>query len=173
MTSRFLSIIAAGAMAFAHAAPSNADVAAEKPLRESLDRLAQAWNTADGAMWAHEYWPEGELVNILGGIMPNAEAIRERHTAVLEGPFKGSHFEYTVRHIQFLGPDVAIVDTDIRVTHFRVLPRGAVATSPGVLLTRMKHVYQRRDGTWRIIASQNTAVLPTVDAPLPSSSGPG
>ena len=170
MTSRFfISIVAAGAMVFA--APGHADALAEKPLRDSLDRLAQAWNTGDGAMWAHEYWPEGELVNILGGVMPNAEAIRERHTAVLEGPFKGSHFESTVRRIQFLGPDVAIVDTDIRVTHFRALPRGAVATSPGVLLTRMKHVYQRRDGTWRIIASQNTAVLPTVDAPL--TSGPG
>jgi len=165
----FFSIVAASAMAFA--APSNADTAAEKPLRASLDRLAQAWNTADGAMWANEYWPEGELVNILGGIMPNAEAIRERHTAVLEGPFKGSHFESTVRHIQFLGPDVAIVDTDIRVTNFRALPRGAVATSPGVLLTRMKHIYQRRDGTWRIIASQNTAVLPTVDAPLVHAPG--
>jgi len=165
----FLSIVAASAMAFA--APSNADTAAEKPLRDSLDRLAQAWNTADGAMWANEYWPEGELVNILGGVMPNAEAIRERHAAVLAGPFKGSHFESTVRHIQFLGPDVAIVDTDIRVTNFHALPRGAVATSPGVLLTRMKHVYQRRDGKWRIIASQNTAVLPTVDAPL--TPGPG
>lgn len=165
----FLSIVAASAMAFA--APSNADTAAEKPLRDSLDRLAQAWNTADGAMWANEYWPEGELVNILGGVMPNAEAIRERHAAVLAGPFKGSHFESTVRHIQFLGPDVAIVDTDIRVTNFRALPRGAVATSPGLLLTRMKHVYQRRDGKWRIIASQNTAVLLTVDAPL--TPGPG
>ncbi|APG05534.1 hypothetical protein BJI69_17590 [Luteibacter rhizovicinus DSM 16549] len=170
MTSRFLfSIAAAGAMVFA--TPGHADALAEKPLRASLDRLANAWNTSDGAMWAHEYWPEGELVNILGGVMPNAEAIRERHTAVLEGPFKGSHFESTVRRIQFLDPDVAIVDTDIRVTHFRALPPGAVATSPGVLLTRMKHVYQRRDGTWRIIASQNTAVLPTVDAPL--TSGPG
>ncbi|WP_213947531.1 SgcJ/EcaC family oxidoreductase [Luteibacter sp. dw_328] len=170
MTSRFFfSIVAASAMAFAHAAPSKADALAEKPLRESLDRLAQAWNTGDGAMWANEYWPEGELVNILGGVMPNAEAIRERHTAVLAGPFKGSHFESTVRHIQFLGPDVAVVDTDIRVTHFQALPRGAVATSPGVLLTRMKHVYQRREGTWHIIASQNTAVLPTVDAPLTAS----
>jgi uncharacterized protein (TIGR02246 family) len=166
----FFSIVAASAMAFA--LPSKADTAAEKPFRDSLDRLAQAWNTADGAMWANEYWPEGELVNILGGVMPNAEAIRERHSAVLAGPFKGSHFESTVRHIQFLGPDVAIVDTDIRVTNFHALPRGAVATSPGLLLTRMKHVYQRRDGTWRIIASQNTAVLPTVDAPLTPGPGP-
>jgi hypothetical protein len=36
----------------------------------------------------------------------------------------------------------------------------------------MKHVYQRRDGNWRIIASQNTAVLPSVDAPLAPDAGP-
>ncbi|HEY4146738.1 SgcJ/EcaC family oxidoreductase [Pinirhizobacter sp.] len=166
MTSRFLSIIAASALFFAVALPSSADESAERPLRQSLDRLAQAWNTENAAMWASEYWPEGELVNILGGIMPNPTAIRERHAAVLAGPFKGSHFESTVRRILFLGPDVAIVDTDIRVTRFRALPPGAVATSPGVLLTRMKHVYQRRDGVWRIAGSQNTAVLPSVDAPL-------
>lgn len=159
MTSRyFLSFIAASALFFAIAAPGYADEAAEKPLRQSLDHLAQAWNTADAQMWANEYWPEGELINILGGIMPNPAAIRERHAAVLAGPFKGSHFESTVRRILFLGPDVAIVDTDIRVTQFHALPPGAVATSPGLLLTRMKHVYQRRDGVWRIAASQNTAV---------------
>lgn len=164
MTRRyFLSFIAASVLFLAVAAPSYADEPAEKPLRQSLDRLAQAWNTADAQMWADEYWPQGELINILGGIMPNPTAIRERHAAVLAGPFKGSHFESTVRRILFLGPDVAIVDTDIRVTQFRALPPGAVATSPGLLLTRMKHVYQRRDGVWRIAASQNTAVLPATN----------
>ena len=167
MTSRhFLSIITAGAMLFANAAPGHADELAERPLRQSLDRLAQAWNTADASMWADEYWPQGELVNILGGIMPNAAAIRDRHAEILAGPFKGSHFESTARRIQFLGADVAIVDTDIRVTKFRALPPGAVATSPGVLLTRMKHVYQRRDGIWHIVSSQNTAVLPGANLPL-------
>lgn len=164
MTRRyFLSFIAASVLFLAVAAPSYADEPAEKPLRQSLDRLAKAWNTADAQMWADEYWPQGELINILGGIMPNPTAIRERHAAVLAGPFKGSHFESTVRRILFLGPDVAIVDTDIRVTQFRALPPGAVATSPGLLLTRMKHVYQRRDGVWRIAASQNTAVLPATN----------
>jgi uncharacterized protein (TIGR02246 family) len=167
MASRhFLSILAVGAMLFASSTPGHADELAERPIRQSLDRLAQGWNTADAAMWASEYWPQGELVNILGGIMPNPEAIRDRHAEILAGPFKGSHFESTVRRIQFLGADVAIVDTDIRVTQFRALPPGAVATSPGVLLTRMKHVYQRRDGVWRIAASQNTAVLPSANMPL-------
>jgi uncharacterized protein (TIGR02246 family) len=149
----------------------NAVELAERPIRQSLERLAQAWNTADAEMWANEYGPHGELVNILGGIMSNRVAIRDRHAEILAGPFKGSHFESTVRRIQFLGEDVAIVDTDIRVTQFHALPPGAVATSPGVLLTRMKHVYQRHEGVWRIAASQNTSVLPGPDPSREKVSG--
>ena len=109
---------------------------------------------------AAEFWADGEQVNILGGILPNAGVIRDRHAEILAGPFKGSQYAYEVRRIVSLGIDVAMVDTDVRVTNFRALPPGAMATSPGVLLTRMKHVYQRREGVWRISASQNTAVLP-------------
>lgn len=163
----FVYSIAACAVLLANIA--HADATAERPLRQSLDRLTQAWNSADAPMWAREYWPEGELVNILGGILPNPAAIRDRTAMILAGPFKGSHFESTVRRIRFLGANVAIVDTDIRVTKFHALPPGAVATSPGVLLTHMKHVYQRRNGVWRIAASQNTAVLPSANLRLPAA----
>jgi uncharacterized protein (TIGR02246 family) len=141
----------------------NADSAhapAESAIRLSLERLAKAWNVGDAALWAEEYWPAADSINILGGLMPDRLAIRDRHAEVFAGPFRGSHLEGEVRRIQFLGAEVAIVDVDVRVTAFRALPPGACATSPGALLTRLKHVYQCRDGAWRIAASQNTAVLP-------------
>jgi uncharacterized protein (TIGR02246 family) len=131
----------------------------EAELRASLDRLALAWNTPDAAAWAGEYWPEGELVNILGTVLPGAESVRDRTAEILAGPFRGSHFEYVIRKLRFIGQDVAIVDTDITISSYR----GVAAippTSPGVLLTRMKHVYERRHGSWHIVASQNTAVVP-------------
>ncbi|MEP6939842.1 MAG: SgcJ/EcaC family oxidoreductase [Rudaea sp.] len=168
MTTRILATLALWAMLDCGAMPCRADSVAEQPLRQSLERLERSWNNADGAMWAAEYWPEGELINILGGVMPNPAAIRDRTNEILSGPFKGSHFESTVRRIQFLRADVAVVETDIRVTGARALPPGAVATSAGLLLTRMKHVYQRRAGVWRIAASQNTAVLPAA-APAASA----
>lgn len=147
-----------------HASP-----ATEQPLRQSLEHLEQAWNSTNASMWAAEYWPNGELVNILGGILPTPAAIRDRTAMILAGPFKGSHFASTIRRIRFLGADVAVVDVDIRVTKFHALPLGAVASEPGVLLTRMKHVYQRRAGVWKISLSQNTAVLPSADMPLPAA----
>lgn len=142
-----------------HAKPANGHAPAESAIRLSLERLAKAWNIGDGALWADEYWPTADSINILGGLMPDGQAIRDRHAEIFAGPFKDSHLEGELRRIQYLGTDVAIVDVDIRVTKFRALPPGASETSPGVLLTRLKHIYQCRDGVWRIAASQNTAVV--------------
>jgi hypothetical protein len=69
-----------------------------------------------------------------------------------------------VRRIRFVGAAAAIVDTDITVTGFRGLP-GISPTRPNELLTRMKHIYERRHGKWRIVASQNTAVVPPPTLP--------
>ncbi len=152
---------------------ASADASAERPIRQSIDRLAQAWTAADDAKWAAEYWPEGELVNILGDIMPNAAAVRDRTAQILAGPFKGSYFESSVRRIQLLGVDVAVVDTDIRLTNFRALQPGSVATLPNLLLTRMKQVYQRRDRVWRIASAQNAAVAPGVRPSVPAGTKTG
>jgi uncharacterized protein (TIGR02246 family) len=142
------------------ASPSRASPADERLLRDSVGRLEQAWNSADAGKWAAEYWPDGELINILGTILPGVDEVRDRTAQILAGPFKGSHFSSEVRQIRFVGTDAAVVDTDIRVTHYQSLPGAISASEPGVLLTRMKHVYERRNGRWLIIASQNTSVIP-------------
>jgi uncharacterized protein (TIGR02246 family) len=137
----------------------------DRPLLESLERLALAWNAGDAVGWAAEFWPDGEQVNIVGHILPNANVIRDRHAEIFAGPFKGSRFDYELRRMQFLSAAIVVVDCNLRVTNFHGLPRGTVATSPGVLLTRMKQVYERRNGMWRIATAQNTAVLPDPNQP--------
>lgn len=109
-------------------------------------------------------WPDGELINILGAVLVGSGGVREQTKRILAGPFGGSRFTFTIRKVRSIGTEAMIVDTDIAVTGFRALPPGIAPTRPGELLTRMKHVYLRRHGQWRIIASQNTAV---VDAAAP------
>ena len=132
----------------------------DAPLRASVQRLAGAWNAGNGDTWAAEFWPDGSLVNILGVVFPNAAAVGAVTNRILAGPFKGSTFAPVVRRVRFVGTSAAIVDADISVTNFRALPPGAVATSPGLLLTRFTYVYELRAGVWKIEAAQNTAVLP-------------
>ena len=134
----------------------------DAPLRASVERLAIAWNAGDGTSLAAEYWPDGSLVNILGVVFPNAAAVGAVTNQILAGPFKGSTFSPVVRRVRFIGANAAVVDTDVSVTNFHALPPGAVATSPGLLLTRLTSVYELRSGVWKIEASQNTAVLPSV-----------
>jgi uncharacterized protein (TIGR02246 family) len=129
----------------------------------SLDRLAAAWNQPDGAAWGAEYWPDGELVNVLGMVHAGPGEVGGRTSQILAGPFRGSRFSYTVRRARMVGADAAIVDTDITISGFNGLP-GVAATKPGVLVTRMKHVFERRNGTWHIAASQNTAIVPASPA---------
>ena len=148
-----------------HAQSASGHAEAESAIRLSLERLAAAWNIGDAARWAAEYWPTADSINILGGLMPDGLAIRDRHAEVFAGPFKGSQLEGKMRRVQWLGAEVAIVDVDICVTRYRALPPGASATSPGVLVTRLKHIYQCRDGVWRIAASQNTAVVAGASPP--------
>jgi uncharacterized protein (TIGR02246 family) len=140
-------------------APGYAESAADTAVRQSLERLAEAWNTAHAEAWATEYWPEGELINIRGDVLSGPSRVRDQTAKILAGPFKGSTFTYFVRNLRHISRDVVIADTDILVTGFQGLPPGIAATSPGELRTRMKHVYERRHRSWRIIASQNTIVI--------------
>jgi uncharacterized protein (TIGR02246 family) len=140
------------------ASSAHAEPAAGRIVRDSVERLAQAWNTSDANGWAAEYWPDGELINVLGTVLAGAEQVRDRTAEILAGPFRGSHFALIVRSIRFVGADAVIVDTDITITAFHGLPPGIGATRTGELVTRMKHVYERRRGRWRIVVSQNTAV---------------
>ena len=140
------------------ASSAQAEPAAGRIVRDSVERLAQAWNTSDANGWAAEYWPDGELINVLGTVLAGADQVRDRTAEILVGPFRGSRFAFIVRSIRFVGADAVIVDTDITITGFRGLPPGIGATRTGEPLTRMKHVYERRRGSWRIVVSQNTAV---------------
>ena len=140
-------------------APGYAGNAADTAVRQSLERLAEAWNTSKAEAWATQYWPEGELINIRGDVLSGPSQVRDQTAKILAGPFKGSTFTYVVRNLRYISREVVIADTDVLVTGFQGLPPGIAATSPGELRTRMKHVYERRHGSWRIIASQNTMVI--------------
>jgi hypothetical protein len=95
-----------------------------------------------------------------GALMTNRDALRARLDQIFRGVFRGSRHEGTLRHLRFLGPDAAAVDEDIEITRFASLPAGIRPTAPGVLRTRMRHVFQRTGGRWVIVSSQNTAVAP-------------
>jgi uncharacterized protein (TIGR02246 family) len=119
-----------------------------------------AWAQGDADRWVAHYAPDAVFINILGMVLPDAEATRARHEQIFRGVFRGSRYHSTLRHLRFLGQDAAVADVDVAVTGFSALPPGSRPTEPGVLRTRMRHVLERVGGRWWIVATQNTAVAP-------------
>ena len=132
----------------------------DQQIAELVQHLADSWNAGDAEQWVRDCIVDCDFINIRGDVMENRLANQERHARVFAGPFRGSRIAMSVRRVRYLAGDVAVVDTDCRVTGAPGMPSGIQPTQPGVLATRLKHVLVRSNGRWQIAASQNTAVSP-------------
>lgn len=128
----------------------------EQAARDLAARFTDTWNRQDGAGYGSAYWPDAELVDPTGAIWDGREAIAHMHVELWQGPARNSRVEARVRRVRELAPDVGVVDLDVTVEGFA--PPGAV---PGATIeTHLKHVVEKRGDEWKIIASQNTFVVP-------------
>jgi len=123
-------------------------------------RLEEAWNAGDAAAWVQDCLDDADFINIRGEILAGRRASETRHAFMFVGPFKGSRLAISIRSTKLLSSDVAVVETDCRLSGAPRMPSGVLPTEDGLLLTRLKQVLVRRDGRWWIAASQNTAVIP-------------
>jgi uncharacterized protein (TIGR02246 family) len=144
-----------GALAFADVSDKEALSAANA----MVQRFADSWNHADGVAYGENYWPEAELVNPSGAVVSGKAAIVKEHVDLWAGPFKGSHVTGKVRRVQMLGANYMMVDFDVQLSGFTKAPPGA---PPGTLAldAHLKHVMERRHGTWKVLSAQNTMVAP-------------
>ena len=135
----------------------------EEAIRSVIRGLDDAWNRGDGEGWADSYTEDGEFINILGTVFDGRRAIEEHHSEILSTTFKGSEVDSHIRRLQWLGPDVAVVDTDFHVRNYARLPRRLPRIWPdGSMRHRLKHIMWKREGQWLIIATQNTPMMPPV-----------
>ena len=149
-------------------AQTRASVADSTRIVAVLAALDSAWHAGDADRWVAHYATGRDFVgfvNLSGMRMNDLPALRTRLAAIFSGIFRGSRHVGTLRRLQFLAPNTAVVDEDIEITGFAGLPAGISPTSPGVLQTRMRHVMVRRGNRWLIVASQNTAVAPAAPGP--------
>ena len=59
-----------------------------------------------------------------------------------------------------LGTNYMMVDFDVEVSNVRELPPGSPVDSDRVLRNHLKHILEKRNGKWKIIAAQNTFIAP-------------
>ncbi len=123
-----------------------------------VDRFVDSWNHANAAEYGENYWPEAELVDPTGAVVDGRSAIVKEHVDLWAGPFKGSRISGKVRRITMLGPDHMIVDFDVQVTGVHKFPPGSPPNPEGILRNHLKHIMEKRNGAWKVLAAQNTFI---------------
>ena len=131
----------------------------ERAIREVLLALPEAWNARDAAAWVENFTPDSGFVNILGMRFPDRASNEERHASLFATIFRDSTLQADVLHIRFADSDTAVAEVRFRLVGYTALPPGIGETAPGVLETRLVDVLQKIDGHWRIVFSQNTAIV--------------
>jgi len=134
---------------------------AEPVIRAALARQAEAWNHHDAKAWVASFSEDAEFINILGMSLVGRPEIEKRHAEIFASIFARSRVVVTTRKVRALGPTAAVAETDYELRDYDRLPPGIRPTdADGTLRTRLKYVWAFEQGEWRIVAAQNTAVLP-------------
>jgi uncharacterized protein (TIGR02246 family) len=139
---------------------------AESVIRETLTQQAQAWNHHDAKAWVAAFSDDAEFINILGTSLVGRAEIEKRHAEIFASIFAHSRVVVTTRKLRMLGATAALVETDYALSGYDRLPPGIRPTdADGTLRTRLKYVWTFDHEQWRIVAAQNTAILPAPAKP--------
>jgi uncharacterized protein (TIGR02246 family) len=154
------------ALALTATACSKAPPPAEPAIREALARQADAWNKHDAHTWVAPFSNDAEFVNILGMSLQGRAEIEKRHAEIFSGIFSHSHVEVKTRRVRQLGPAAALAETEYELRDYDRLPPGIRPTdADGTLRTRLKYVWALDHDEWKVVAAQNTAILPPPTKP--------
>jgi uncharacterized protein (TIGR02246 family) len=129
----------------------------ELALHRIVEQLEAAWNASDSAAWAALFAEDADFVHILGMHFTGRAAIEQGHRVIFDTIYKGSHIQFTVQKVRFVGPDVAIVFVLSSLVFYE---NGAERRAQA----RPTLVVERRDGVWVIVAFQNTLVAQAMSA---------
>lgn len=128
---------------------------------DSLRVFVEAWNRAASgdtlapSLYGTLYWPDAELVDPSGLIWEGQAAIVQMHVDLWKGPFQQSQVQGAVRRVRSLSPDLMIADFDLELALAGPAPVRQPG-SDGRVRAHLKHVMQRRNGAWKVVAAQNT-----------------
>ena len=123
----------------------------EQAVQRILDQLQAAWNSFDAQAWASQFADDATFIHIFGGQLDGRAAIEGAHRTIFDTIYKGSRLTIELRRIRFVRPDVAVVLAEMHL----VLPQGAPVPN---FDTRPTLVVVKEQGTWQIVALQNTRV---------------
>jgi uncharacterized protein (TIGR02246 family) len=131
----------------------------EDQIASLVAELQSTWNSGNAQGYSAHFAENGEFTNILGTTKYGKKFFEERHAQIFATFFKGSRLEQKIERIEFIRPDVAIVNLDNNIRDFLAVPPGIKAGPDGVLRTRLLLVLAKEGDAWTIVAYHNVAVM--------------
>jgi len=130
--------------------PSNEEV-----ITHIIYDYVKAWNENECRGFADHFAPESDFVNIFGMHFRGREAIGQRHIDILQTFLKGSLFTITNLEFREVNPNTVLAFVRWKVDGFH--RPGTDMNGPGETIQGIfSHVFFNEDGSWEIIATQNT-----------------
>jgi uncharacterized protein (TIGR02246 family) len=127
-----------------------------------LDAHAAAWSKGDAAAAAAVMTQDADWVSSDGSVYEGRSAIEAAHQEWLAGPAKGSwHSHPGLAKIQFIRPDVAIVDGDSYISGLHDEKGSEIPAS----ISRYTAVMVKESGRWKVAAFRS---LPQVKSKFSS-----
>ena len=137
----------------------------ERAIRKIIEDFVATWNRRDADAWAAQFAMDSDHINVVGMLFEGREMNRTRHAEIFAGMFRDSTLQHHIRRLRFLTPDIALVDLDSEMIIRGPLPPAFVnvsqrtADGAAIMGSRMRHVMQKTDDVWQIVASQNTPIM--------------
>jgi uncharacterized protein (TIGR02246 family) len=134
--------------------PSTASVADVRDLVGLVADLERAQREEDADGFLALFDPAAVWVNGAGRRLIGLAEITDFTRAVLPGAMADGSVNYDVEHVAFVTPDVAL--TGVRQQYVDLDGKPLAADGAG----SPTYLWFRTGGGWRIVAGQNTAVIP-------------
>ena len=139
----------------------------ESAVRSIIQDETNAWNHGDAAAYSRHFAAGGTFTNIRGQFFTGHAAFLKQHESIFQGMFKQTTLQQDIVSLQFVRPDVAVVETLTAVSGAERTAPGTIVDAKGRLRTRLLQVVARQDGEWRIVSYHNVDVKPGVPVPEP------
>jgi uncharacterized protein (TIGR02246 family) len=120
-----------------------ANAADEEAIRAIPLQMIDAWNRGSGEAFAAPFTDAADFVVFEGTHLKGRREIASFHQQAFDTVVKGSRLEGEVKFVRFLGPNLAVMHSVVKVT----LP-GQTEASPGRDSMQI-FVVTKRDGDWR------------------------
>ena len=121
----------------------------EKAIRTLIDTFVAGWNAGDGALLASTFSENADFTAITGLHGRGREVIAKGHDEILSTIYRGTSLASEVEMIDFLRPDVALVNVKF------FLRKNGHSFFPGVSHTSCGILALRTDGAWQLAAFRN------------------